>query len=101
MTDEEWQHEHARCLGVILSGEGMVEIDTRGRPVSDGTFLLLFNAHHEGIEFRLPGGEAGSRWLAVLDTTHEEGLARNGAFEAGGTYPLKGRSLALMQQQRA
>jgi glycogen operon protein len=100
MSDEAWQREHARCLGVMLSGEGLLEIDTHGRPVSDGTFLVLFNAHHEGISFRLPD-QAGVRWLVVLDTTHEEGLARNGAFDAGGTYPLKGRSLALMQQQRA
>ena len=101
MSDEGWQREQARCLGVMLNGEGMAEIDTRGRPVTDGTFLLLFNAHDERIGFKLPGGEAGSRWLVVMDTTHEEGLSRNGAFESGGAYPLKGRSLALMQLQKA
>ena len=100
MSDEEWQHDHARCLGVVLSGEAMTEVDQRGRRVSDGTFLMLFNAHHDELAFTLPRREAGMRWLVVMDTTHEEGLARNGAFEAGSIYPLKGRSQALLQQQR-
>ncbi len=100
MSDEEWQHDHARCLGVVLSGAGMSETDQRGRPLSDSTFLMLFNAHHEELAFKLPNHEAGMRWLVVMDMTHEEGLARNGAFDAGGDYPLKGRSLALLQQQR-
>ncbi len=99
MSEEEWQHDYARCLGVVLSGEGMTESDERGRSVSDSTFLLLFNAHHEELAFQLPSREAGIRWLVVMDTTHEEGLARNGAFDAGANYPLKGRSLALLQQQ--
>ena len=77
----------------------MTEVDVRGRHVSDGTFLLLFNAHHEEIAFRLPTRETTIRWLVMMDTTHQDGLARNGAFDAGDAYPLKGRSLALLQQQ--
>ncbi len=99
MSEEEWQHDHARCLGVLLSGEGMSELDQRGRRVSDGTFLLLFNAHHEELAFHLPSRDTGIRWLVMMDTTHQDGLVRNGAFDAGEAYPLKGRSLALLQQQ--
>jgi hypothetical protein len=40
------------------------------------------------------------RWLAVMDTTVEDGLARDGVFEGGSAYRLKGRSLALLQQQK-
>jgi glycogen operon protein len=100
MTDDEWSHEHARSLGVLLSGEGITEYDTRGRRVTDGNFLVLFNAHHEAIAFTLPNHDSTARWLVMLDTSHEEGLTRAGVVEGGRPYSLEGRSLALLQQQR-
>ena len=101
MTDVEWQQSHARCLGVFLSGDGLTEKDNQGRAVAGYSFLLLFNAHHEPIEFRLPQLAGGARWLTVLDTAHDGGLARGGAIESGGTYALQGRALVLLQQQSA
>ena len=99
MSDAEWQQSHARCLGVYLSGDGLTEKDERGRPVADYSFLLLFNAHHETIDFHLTALVEGARWLVVLDTAHQGGLTRGGVIENGGIYPLHGRSLALLQQQ--
>jgi glycogen operon protein len=101
MTDAEWQHEFARCLGVILAGEGMTETGERGQPVTDGNFLMLFNAHHEDIAFLLPNHTEGLRWLEIFDTARGHGLAAGGVHDGGGRYALKGRSLALLQEQRA
>jgi isoamylase len=97
MTGEEWNKEFARCLGVFLSGEALQETDTRGRPVRDANFLLLFNAHHEAIEFRLPDA-GGGEWFPQIDTAFETGKPRGGALAAGMEYPLQGRSLALLRQ---
>lgn len=99
MTEEEWNQHHARCLGVYLAGEGLTETDERGRPITDANFLVLFNAHHEEIPFTLPRLAGGPRWLSVLDTAYEEGLAWDGVYMAGTAYPLQGRSLVLLQQQ--
>jgi glycogen operon protein len=54
MSDEEWDQHFARSLGVYIAGEGLTEVDGRGRVVHDDNFLLLFNAHHETITFQLP-----------------------------------------------
>jgi glycogen operon protein len=54
MTDEEWDQHFARSLGVYVAGEGLTEIDGRGRLIVDDNFLLLFNAHHETLTFTLP-----------------------------------------------
>jgi len=96
MTDEEWQQDFARSLGVYFSGAGLTESDPRGRPVQDDDFLLLFNAHHEAVPFTLPapGGEA--RWMPMLDTGCDDGLPAHGVFKPGETYPLEARSLALL-----
>jgi glycogen operon protein len=101
MTEQEWEQDFARCLGVYLAGEGLLETDERGRRMVDSDFLVLFNAHHERIDFTLPQLAPESRWLVVLDTTHDHGLSRNGVYEPQSIYPLQGRSLALLQRQRS
>jgi glycogen operon protein len=97
MTDDEWTQHFARCLGVYLAGEALTETDERGRPLRDRNFLLLFNAHHEPIPFKLPD-YAGTRWRVLLDTGVGDGLAMHDTFDAGVEYKLQGRCLVLLRQ---
>ena len=99
MSVEEWDNNFARCLGVFLGGEALREVDERGRRVVDDSFLLLFNAHHDAIPFKLPDLGAGG-WLALVDTAFGNGLLPEGTYQPNGTYKLAGRSLALLQQVR-
>jgi isoamylase len=101
MTDTEWRKAHARSLGVYFSGEGLTETDNRGRPVSDRSFLVLFNSGERNIDFLLPSFVADARWLIVMDTAFQDGLLPGGAIDAGHVYPLYARSLALLEQQEA
>ena len=39
-------------------------VDKRGKPVRDNNFLVLFNAHHERIDFLLPEFHAGGGWMS-------------------------------------
>ncbi len=94
MTDQEWSQDFARSLGVYLEGEALDEVDARGRPVVDDAFLVLFNAHHEPVPFRLP--QFGGRWRPLIDTVQPDGLAATATLGAGELYPLQGRSLALL-----
>jgi isoamylase len=96
MTDEEWNNSFARCLGLFLAGEAITEEDERGRLMKDDNFLMLLNAHHEPVPFRLPALTGNSRWEVVVDTFDQ---GRMGARHASGeSYPLEGRSLALLKQ---
>ena len=111
MTHDEWAKDFARCLGVWLSGAGVGEMDARGQPVKDDNFLLLFNAHHDTIPFKLPAmGPAGirqagpaARWRALVDTAPEAVGRHESAepLETGAQYPLQGRSLVLLIQTGA
>jgi len=100
MSDEEWAHDFARCLGVFLSGAEMEECDSRGRPIKDENFLLLFNSHHEAIPFVLPEIAPDCEWQSLLDTHIANGLKTDGSFRGGDTYPLEARSLALLKQRK-
>ncbi len=99
MTDHEWHLPHARCLGVYLSGVGFTETDATGRPLGGETFLVIFNAHNGRLAFKLPEFAPGARWELVMDTALEDGLARDGMFDAGSSYMIGERSLALLQQR--
>ncbi|MCF8150574.1 MAG: glycogen debranching protein GlgX [Burkholderiaceae bacterium] len=99
MSDHEWAHDFARCLGVYLGGEMMDERDQRGRAISDDNFLLLFNSHHEAIPFNLPVLCEGCEWQSLLDTHHAAGLQTDGRYQGSENYLLEGRSLALMIQR--
>lgn len=95
MSDQEWGNDFARCLGVYLSGAALTERDRRGRPLRDDNFTLLFNAHHDTIEFRLPALAPDRRWQVLLDTGYQGGLDVNGDWAGGQVYALADRSLAL------
>ncbi|MFN6961981.1 MAG: glycogen debranching enzyme, partial [Rhodocyclaceae bacterium] len=99
MSDAEWAHDYARCLGVFLSGEALDDVDRHGRRIHDDNFLLLFNAHVERIDFRLPRLCDDCLWQVILDTYFQEGLAPDGIYHCGDAYPLEGRTLALLSQQ--
>jgi isoamylase len=98
MNDKEWAQDFARSLGVYLSGDALGEVDARGRAIHDENFMLLFNAHHEQLDFRLPNLCEGCAWQVVLDTHYHAGLDNDGNFAGGDTYPLEGRTLALLRQ---
>ena len=44
----------------------------RGEEVQDESFLVLFNAHHEPLTFRLPTRRFGARWELELSTAEPE-----------------------------
>ena len=99
MSDHDWNMSFARSLGVSISGRGLDERDERGRPVEDDDLLLLLNAHDGEVPFALPGIEDES-WHVVIDTHFASGTPEVKVYEAGKTYPLQPRSLALLVKPR-
>ncbi len=100
MTDEEWNQEHARTLGVFLSGSSLGEMDERGKAVSDENFLLLLNAHHEVVPFSLPTASSGMLWVSLIDTSVAGARSPGLAYEASTNYSLQPRSLALLVERQ-
>jgi glycogen operon protein len=100
MSEEEWRQAFARCLGVYLAGDNLPETDARGRQVRDDDFLLLINAHHEAIAFRLPDYRAGKTWQLLIDTLEEELSALPRPCRPGERLRLEGRSLCLLSIAR-
>jgi isoamylase len=99
MAAEDWDRAVANVLGVFLNGEGIATPDDRGNKVLDNSFYLMFNAHHEAEQFRLPKARWGKKWTLVLDTEH--GFASANAaptLGAAESFQLPARSLAVWQR---
>jgi glycogen operon protein len=100
MTDQEWNQEHARTLGLFLSGSAVDEIDERGQLITDENFVLLMNAHHEQIPFCLPTVASGMAWVTLLDTSFDSARSPGTEYEPMAQYPLQPRSLALLVERQ-
>jgi isoamylase len=69
MADADWNDVTAKSLGVVLSGEaGLMHLGERGEQEMDDTFLLLMNAAHTDMTFRIPDERAGAQWDVLIDT---------------------------------
>ncbi|HYU41959.1 MAG TPA: glycogen debranching protein GlgX [Vicinamibacteria bacterium] len=96
MDDEDWRVGFAKSLGVFLNGEQMDSTNPRGDPVVDDSFYILFNAHHDRVDFTTPGEEWGKGWLKVLDTFDPAG--GEDSFGVRAQVPVQGLSLVVLRR---
>jgi glycogen operon protein len=97
MKPENWEDGHARCMGVLLDGRAQATgIRRRG---SDVTMLLIMNAHHDVVRFKLPDVAGGRAWLRLIDTNLPDVEDEEDAQTAdlGSEYEVTGRSLLLFK----
>lgn len=91
MSIEQWQDGNARCFGMLLDGRAQeTGIQRRG---SDATLLIIFNAHHDIVSFKLPEVAEGRHWVELIDTARPE--AELATFSLGYIYAVPGRSLCV------
>ncbi len=68
MSEDEWDAGWVRCLAMRISGRTLGDVDRYGEPITDQTFMLCLNPHHESIQFYMPPTSAGGIWELVIDT---------------------------------
>jgi glycogen operon protein len=95
MTEADWNAGHALCIGMVLPGDQIMELNERAERIEGDTFAILFNAHHERLAFRLGTRRRDVRWTCVLETTASAALART--FDHMSEFPLGGRSVAVLR----
>ena len=97
MSGQDWNLALTSSLGVFLNGDGIPDRDARGEPVTDDSFLLLFNAAADSLGFTLPGREYGEGWEVVLDTAAPL-VARDEVGKAESVLEVDGRSLVVLRR---
>jgi isoamylase len=98
MTQRDWREGGLRAIGVFLNGEEIPSTNMRGEPVADDSFLLLFNAHHEPIEFKLPTRRFGARWRFELSTAEPEVERGARSYVARSELTLESMSALVLRR---
>jgi len=98
MTQRDWQRADARTLGVFLNGSEIPSLDPQGEEIWDDSFLVLFNAHYEPIDFLLPTRRFGVRWALELSTADPAAEAGSEQYSARAKLTVLDRSLVLLRR---
>jgi isoamylase len=98
MDSRDWSDPIARCFGVILDGRAQVSgIPKKG---GDVTLLLIVNAHHDRIKFKMPQSAGGHGWLQLLNTDQPDADtvgSKEIRRKFGETHEVAARSLLLFK----
>ena len=99
MSDEDWTVGQATSLAVFLNGQAIPSPGPRGERIVDDSFLVLFNARADPLDFVVPDGLGGSRWEVVLDTSS---LTASAGYErvvtAADDWTVQSWSLVVLQR---
>lgn len=98
MSQEEWDTSFIRCMGMLLNGELMEEMDEYGNNLQDDILLVLVNSYWEPISFTLPHEDVNPEWEILVDTEREEVPENEKNVES--VYKIASRSLVLLRNVR-
>jgi glycogen operon protein len=94
VSNEAWTTEWNRSLALMLNGNTLQVTDEEGQPVIDDSFLIMVNAAHEGVEFKLPPTPNGGHWSHLIDTENiDDPFA---TADLGERVILGGRSMMVL-----
>ncbi len=100
MSEESWKSDFARSLGVFLNGKGIYTPGPQGERILDDDFYLLFNAHHEPLDFVFPPGNYAPSWNMVLNTAAEKNTGEDNIYRAGDRIRIESRSVVVFKHPK-
>ena len=98
MSQEDWDAGFAKSLVVFLNGDELPDPGPQGERITDDSFMLMFNAHHDALAFKLPPDDWGVAWTVALDTATPD-LDEDTVFhKAGQDVPVESRSVVVLRR---
>ena len=101
MTEENWNHDFAKSLGVYLNGQGIRSVGPKGEKITDDSFYIIFNAYHGPLDYKLPSVKYGPGWIKIIDTAEDKITEENGeSYQPEQVIKVQGRSVILLKQSK-
>jgi glycogen operon protein len=97
MSEEEWNAGWVKSLAVMLNGRTLNVVDEMGQPLTDDTFLIVFNASDQNVSYTLPDPPNPGGWEVLLDTSQEENPFE--VREASQQHDVIGRSVVVLKEK--
>jgi glycogen operon protein len=101
MSPKDWEDGGwMRTLGMFLNGRASEIRDEQGQNVEDLDFLLLLNAHHEAVSFRISHELYATGWKVAFDTARPSLPIDEEAVRRSRLVDLAARSFVLLSHAR-
>jgi isoamylase len=101
MEPKDWEDGGwMRTLGMFLNGEAPEIRDSQGRCAGDWDFLLLLNAHHEAVSFRISHELYHSGWRIAFDTARPTLEIDKESVKRNRLVNLTARSFVVLSHDR-
>ena len=99
MTDAEWTDASLSALALRLAGDAIDERDRHGNRIRGDTLLILLNAGHHDVPFRLPPLDRQGKtcWEVMVDTADPDD-SQPAHWDGGLDVPLRARSVVLCRR---
>jgi glycogen operon protein len=97
MGMEQWQDGSNRCMGILL--DGRTQTSGIRREGVDHSLLIIVNAHHDVVSFKLPEVPQGQQWILQLDTNQTD-FDPGETFAFGDEYQVTGRSMLMFELKK-
>lgn len=100
MNEEHWNQDFAKSMAVFLNGHGIRSVNGKGEQIIDDTFYLIFNAHHEALQFQLPSRKYGANWVKVIDTSISVIADDSETYSAKESIKVESRSIVVLRKPK-
>ncbi|WP_250003514.1 glycogen debranching protein GlgX [Actinoplanes sp. M2I2] len=97
MTESDWNARSGMTMTVFLNGRGIPERDALGEPITDDSFLLLFNPLGDSVDFTLPDRTFGRTWEIVVNTADPLLAVRRKTAKAASQLTVLGHTLVVLR----
>jgi len=97
----DWHNPGQQCLGYIMDGGAINEVNERGARITGDTLLILINGSFNDVEFKLPGHLSKMPWSLILST--DRSLSKNATnklghlWQTGELFHMKDHSISILQ----
>jgi glycogen operon protein len=94
MSEQDWHNGFAKSFQVFLNGHAIAATGSHGERIVDDDFTLLFNAHHEPLEFTIAHDKAAT---VELDSAALRGKPGRDKIQPHGRLGVEGRSMVVLR----
>ena len=63
----------------------------------DDDFYIIFNAHHDPLNYKLPGEKYGKTWIKVVDSNAAHAGEDGETYNAADTIEVPSRSVLVLK----
>ena len=98
MTEEQWNIGFAKAISIFLNGSEIAEPGEKGERIIDESFMVLFNAHYESIDFLIPQDLQHWHWQAIIDTTQPYFLEHGLWYTSDKPISVTERSIIVLKR---